>query len=220
MIRVGLADDEALIRTGVRTILSADPGIKVVGEAGSGSELVAMAAQTRPDVALVDIRMPGGGGLDSIAELRRVSPGTAVAMLTTFGKDEYVVRALDEGASGFLLKAGDPRELIAGVNTVAAGGACLPPKLARRLATRFRQEPESAPDPAAAAERRVAALSPREREVLALIGEGLPNSGIARRLHLADDTVKTHVSSVLARLDAANRVQAAIVAYQAGLVRG
>ncbi|QBI53063.1 response regulator [Streptomonospora litoralis] len=219
MIRVVLADDEALIRVGVRTILSADPGIEVVGEAGTGSALVALVSKERPDVALVDIRMPGGDGLSAIAELRRVSPGTAVAMLTTFGKDDYVVRALGEGASGFLLKAGDPRELIAGVRTVAAGGACLSPKLARRLADRLAREPEPA-DSAAAATRRLEALSPRERDVLALIGEGLSNAAIARRLHLAEDTVKTHVSSVLTRLDADNRVQAAIAAYQAGLVRG
>nr|WP_156002394.1 response regulator transcription factor [Streptomonospora sp. PA3] len=214
-----LADDEALIRVGVRTILSADAGIEVVGEAGTGAELVALAAEQRPDVALVDIQMPGGDGLGAIAEVRRVSPGTAVAMLTTFGKDDYVVRALGEGANGFLLKAGDPRELIAGVNTVAAGGACLSPKLARRLAGRLRREP-AAPDPAAEASRRLEALSPRERDVLALIGEGLSNAAIARRLHLAEDTVKTHVSSVLSRLGADNRVQAAIAAYQAGLVEG
>lgn len=198
MIRVVLADDEALIRVGVRTILSADSGIEVAGEAGTGAELIELAAEQRPDVALVDIQMPGGDGLSAIAELRRVSPGTAVAMLTTFGEDGYVVRALSEGANGFLLKAGDPRELIAGVNAVAAGGACLSPKLARRRRS----------------------LSPRERGVLALIGEGLSNAAIARRLHLAEDTVKTHVSSVLSRLGAENRVQAAIAAYQAGLVQG
>ncbi|KII00072.1 LuxR family transcriptional regulator [Streptomonospora alba] len=219
MTRVVLADDEGLIRVGVRTILSADAGIQVVGEAGTGAELVAVAAEQRPDVALVDIQMPGGDGISAIAELRRVSPGTAVAMLTTFGKDEYVVRTLGEGANGFLLKAGDPRELIAGVHTVAAGGACLSPKLARRLVDRFRTEP-AAPDPAAEAARRLEGLSPREREVLALIGEGLSNAAIARRVHLAEDTVKTHVSSVLARLGAENRVQAAIAAYQAGLVEG
>ncbi|MBV2366508.1 response regulator [Streptomonospora nanhaiensis] len=219
MIRVVLADDEALIRVGVRTILSADPGIAVVGEAATGAALVDLAAAERPDVALVDIQMPGGDGLSAIAGLRRASPGTAVAVLTTFGRDEYVVRALGEGANGFLLKAGDPRELIAGVHTVAAGGACLSPRLARRLAERFRSEPER-PEPAADAARRLAALSPRERDVLALLGEGLSNAAIARRLHLAEDTVKTHVSSVLARLDVGNRVQAAIVAYQSGLVRG
>ncbi|WP_017556401.1 response regulator [Nocardiopsis baichengensis] len=218
MIRVVLADDEALIRTGVRTILSADPGIEVAGEAGDADGLVELAARERPDVALVDIQMPGGGGLGAVREVRRVSPGTALAMLTTFGREEYVVRALSDGAHGFLLKAGDPRELIAGVKAVAAGGAFLSPAMARGLAGRLREQ-DGAPDPRAAAAARAEALSPREREVLALVGQGLSNAEIARRLHLVEDTVKTHVSSVFTRLGVSNRVQAAVLAYEAGLVR-
>ena len=218
MIRVLLADDEALIRAGVRTILSADPGIEVAGEARDADELVELAGRERPDVALVDIQMPGGGGLDAVHEVRRVSPGTAVAMLTTFGREEYMVRALSDGANGFLLKAGDPRELIAGVKAVAAGGAFLSPDMARGLAGRLREE-DGGPDPRAAAAARAEALSPREREVLALLGQGLSNAEIARRLSLVEDTVKTHVSSAFTRLGVSNRVQAAVLAYEAGLVR-
>ncbi|MFW5418280.1 response regulator transcription factor [Nocardiopsis sp. CNT-189] len=216
MIRVVLADDEPLIRVGVRTILDTDPAIEVTGEAGTGPELVELAARTRPDVALLDIRMPGGGGLGAVAHVRRASPGTAVAMLTTFGKDDYITRALAEGASGFLLKAGDPRELIAGVHAVAAGGAYLSAKAAALMARTMAAA--ARPDPAAGtAAAQVAALTDRERQVLALLGQGLPNAEIARRLHLAEDTVKTHVSAVLAGLGAANRVQAAVIAHQAGL---
>ncbi|WP_017593188.1 response regulator [Nocardiopsis potens] len=215
MIRVVLADDEPLIRVGVRTILATDPAIEVTGEAATGPELVELAARTRPDVALLDIRMPGGGGLGAVAHVRRASPGTAVAMLTTFGKDDYIARALTEGASGFLLKAGDPRELIAGVHALAAGGAYLSAEAAAHMTRRMAA---ARPDPAAdTAARRIAALTPRERQVLALLAQGLPNAEIARRLHLAEDTVKTHVSAILTGLGATNRVQAAITAHQAGL---
>jgi DNA-binding NarL/FixJ family response regulator len=214
VIRVVLADDEVLIRAGVRAILSADPGIEVVGEAGDGAALVALVAEVRPDVALVDIQMPGTDGLAAIPGVRRASPGTAVAVLTTFGKDAYISRALGEGANGFLLKAGDPRELIAGVRAVAEGGAYLSPAVAQRVIGTFRA---SVDGPGERAARRVRALSAREREVLALLGTGLSNAEIARRLHVVEDTVKTHVSAVFVRLGVRNRVQAAVIAHEAGL---
>lgn len=214
MIRVLLADDEPLIRVGIRTILSSDPEITVVAEAGDGHEAADLAARQRPDVALLDIQMPGADGLTAIDLVRRASPATAVAMLTTFGTDEYVARALDGGASGFLLKAATPRELLTGVRAVAEGGAYLSPKVTRRVITGFRARREARTHPD---HERVAALSPRERQVLALLGSGLSNAEIARELHLAEDTVKTHVSAVYARLGVSNRVQAAILAHDSGL---
>lgn len=214
MIRVLLADDEPLIRVGIRTILSSDPEITVVAEAGDGHEAAELAAGRRPDVALLDIQMPGADGLAAIDLLRRASPATAVAMLTTFGTDEYVARALDGGASGFLLKAATPRELLTGVRAVAEGGAYLSPKVTRRVITGFRARREARAHPD---HERVAALSPRERQVLALLGSGASNAEIARELHLAEDTVKTHVSAVYVRLGVRNRVQAAIIAHDSGL---
>lgn len=218
MIRVVLADDEALIRVGIRTILSADPDIDVVGEAGTGNETIDVVSRVRPDVALVDIRMPDVDGLAAIPRIRRMSPGTAIAMLTTFGKDTYISRALGEGANGFLLKAGDPRELLAGVRAVAGGGAYLSPKAAEHVASRFR-EAADAPHKEAAVQR-IGVLSPREREVLGLLGAGLSNAEIAQRLNLVEDTVKTHVSGIFTRLGVRNRVQAAILAYETGLTNG
>ncbi len=217
MIRVLLADDEPLIRVGIRTILSSDPEITVVAEAGDGHEAADLAARQRPDVALLDIQMPGADGLTAIDLVRRASPATAVAMLTTFGTDEYVTRALDGGASGFLLKAATPRELLTGVRAVAEGGAYLSPKVTRRVITGFRARREARAHPD---HERVAALTPRERQVLALLGSGLSNAAIARELHLAEDTVKTHVSAVYARLGVSNRVQAAILAHDSGLTSG
>ena len=215
MIRVLLADDEAMIRAGVRAILAADPRIEVVAEAGDGHQAVQQALAHRPDVVLLDIRMPRLDGLAAAAELRRVLPGASVVMLTTFGEDEYIARALSDGASGFLLKSGDPHELIAGVHAVADGAAFLSPKVAHRVITelgggRMSNGP--------AARRRIQDLTPRERQVLALLGAGLSNAEIARRLHVVEGTVKAYVSAILARLEVRNRVQAAIIAYEAGLV--
>ncbi|MFC4057616.1 response regulator [Planomonospora corallina] len=215
MIRVLLADDEAMIRAGVRAILAADPEIEVVAEAGDGREAVEGALAHRPDVVLLDIRMPRLDGLAALAELRRAVPGTAVLMLTTFGEDGYIARALAEGAAGFLLKSGDPRELLAGIRAAAEGAAYLSPRVARRVITELAGDRMAR---AAAARDRVAVLTPREREVLALLGAGLSNAQIARRLHLVEGTVKAHVSAILTRLGARNRVQAAIRAYEAGLL--
>ncbi|WP_141575365.1 response regulator transcription factor [Actinomadura sp. WMMA1423] len=215
MIRTLLADDEAMIRAGVRAILTADPGIEVVAEAADGREAVELTLRHRPEVALLDIRMPRLDGLAAAAELRRAAPATGVIMLTTFGEDEYIARALAGGAGGFLLKSGDPRELIAGVRAVAGGAAYLSPKVAHRVITRLgggRLEGR------ARASRRAAALTPRERDVLALLGAGLSNAEIGARLHVVEGTVKAYVSAILTRLDLRNRVQAAVLAYQAGLV--
>jgi DNA-binding NarL/FixJ family response regulator len=217
-VRVLVADDEAMIRAGVRAVLAADPGIEVVAEAADGRAAVEGARAHRPDVALLDIRMPVLDGLAAAAEIRRVAPGVGVAMLTTFGEEEYIRRALGEsGASGFLLKSADPRELIAGVRAVAGGAAYLSPLVARHVIADLggdagrRRRTE-------AARARLTPLTDREREVLALLGAGLSNAEIGARLHLVEGTVKAYVSSLLARLDVRNRVQAAVLAHEAGLV--
>lgn len=211
MIRVLLADDEAMIRAGLTAVLATDPGIAVVAEAADGREAVELARAHQPDVVLMDIRMPRLDGLAAAAELRDVAP---VVMLTTFDEDEYVARALADGASGFLLKAADPRELLIAVRAVADGAAYLSPRVAHRVIARLRAGELSRP---AAARRKVDRLTPRERDVLALVGRGLSNQEIARELHLSEGTVKAHVSSILRGLDVQNRVQAAITAYEAGM---
>lgn len=214
MIRVLLADDEAMIRAGVRAILEADPGIEVIAEAGDGREAVELTQGHRPDVALIDIRMPRLDGLAAAAEIRRTVPETAVIIVTTFSEDAYIARALADGASGFLLKAGDPRELIAGVRAVADGAAYLSPRVAHRVIAELAGDRMSR---GAAARELADALTAREREVLGLLGAGMSNAEIAGRLHVVEGTVKAYVSAILARLGVRNRVQAAIIAYEAGL---
>ncbi|MFI8520451.1 response regulator [Streptomyces sp. NPDC085481] len=215
MIRVLLADDEAVIRAGVRAILATDPGIEVVAEAGDGHEAVELAHRHRPDVVLLDIRMPRLDGLGAAEELRRTLPEAAVVVLTTFSEDAYVERALGSGVSGFLLKSGDPRELLAGVRAVAEGAAFLSPAVARRVIDMLGGERFAR---AAEARSRLAPLTGREREVVALVGAGLSNQEIAERLHVVEATVKAHVSAVLGRIGLRNRVRLAILAYEAGLV--
>jgi DNA-binding NarL/FixJ family response regulator len=218
VIRVLLADDEAMVRAGVRAILASGGESEVVAEAGDGREAVDLARAHRPDVALLDIRMPRLDGLAAAEEIVRTVPGTAVAMLTTFSERTYVARALSGGATGFLLKSGDPYELIAGVRAVAGGAAFLSPKVARYVVEDLGGDGGGRLAREARARARVARLSPREREVLGLVGAGLSNPEIAARLHLVEGTVKAYVSAVLDRLEVRNRVQAAIVAYEAGLI--
>jgi DNA-binding NarL/FixJ family response regulator len=214
MIRVVLADDEPAIRIGVAAILTSDPDIEVVAQAADGREAVELVRRHRPDIALLDIRMPRLDGLSAASELAAVAPGVAVVMLTTFDEDEYVAEALAIGAGGFLLKAADPRELILGVRSVADGAAFLSPRIAQRVITRLGDGMVRS----RAARARLEQLTARERDVLALVGRGLSNQEIARALSLAEGTVKAHVSAILLRLGLNNRVQAAILAYEAGLV--
>ncbi|QDW61968.1 response regulator transcription factor [Oerskovia sp. KBS0722] len=218
MIRVLLADDEAMIRAGVSAILASDPSIEVVAEASNGREAVDLARLHRPDVVLLDIRMPVMDGLQAVSEIRRVTPSVAVIVLTTFGEDEHIARAIDGGASGFLLKTGDPRDLIAGVRAVADGGAYLAPLVARRIITLFATG-TSGGDIArgADARRQVSVLTDRERDVLRLVGSGLSNAEIGAELYIVEGTVKAHVSKILSRLGLGNRVQAALLAHAAGL---
>jgi DNA-binding NarL/FixJ family response regulator len=218
MIRVVVVDDEATVRAGVCAILGAEAGIEVVAEAADGREAVEAVHRHRPDVVLLDIRMPRMDGLAAGAEIRRTVPDTAVVMLTTFSEDEYIARALGDGASGFLLKSGDPRELIAGIHAVAGGAAYLSPTVTQRVITELSTAAGGRMSRSARARQQTRQLTTRERDVLALVGAGLSNAEIGRRLYLAEGTVKAHVSTILTRLDVKNRVQAAIVAHEAGLV--
>ncbi|WP_432130107.1 response regulator [Streptomyces tendae] len=219
MIRVLIADDEPMIRAGVRAVLATDPDIDVVAEAADGHDAVELVRRHRPAVAVPDIRMPGVNGIDAAAQIRATVPDTSVIMLTTFGEDDYILEALGGGAAGFLIKSGEPEELVAGVRAVAEGAAYLSPKVAARVVAHLAATGAGAlAGRRSAARRRVAELTAREGEVLALLGGGLSNGQIARRLRVVEGTVKAHVSSILARLGVDNRAAAAVVAHEAGII--
>ncbi len=213
MIRVAIADDQALVRAGFRMIVGSQPDMEVAGEAGDGQEAIDLVRRERPDVILMDIRMPR---LDGIAAARQVASMTRVVILTTYELDEYVFDALAAGASAFLLKAAPPEDLIKAIRVVAAGDALLAPSVTRRLIQEFARRPE----PQARKAKQLEGLTDRERDVLREVARGLSNAEIAARLHVAETTVKTHVAHVLDKLELRDRVQAVILAYEAGLTRG
>jgi len=213
VIRVLLADDQALVRAGFRMILKSEPGIEVVGEAGDGSEAVALARTLDPNVVLMDVRMPE---MDGIEATRRIVDGDGaprVLVLTTFDLDEYVFEALRAGASGFLLKDAPEDQLLAGIRIVADGGSLFAPAVTQRLIERFAGTRPATPPPA------LSELTPRELEVLGLVARGLSNAEIAETLVVSEHTVKTHVAHLLQKLDLRDRVQAVVLAYEAGLVK-
>lgn len=217
MLRILLADDQALLRMGYRMVLDAEPDIEVVAEAGTGREAVDQARHHRPDVVLMDVRMPDLDGIAATAAIAAAMPGVRVIILTTFQLDEYVLAGLRAGAAGFLLKDVEPGALVAAIRSVARGDAALSPQVTR---TMLDAVSGAIPDPRAAGEReRIAAtLTPRELEVLTLVARGLTNGEIATQLFLAEGTVKVHIGRILAKLALRDRVQMVILAFRTGLV--
>lgn len=217
MIRVLVADDEALIRAGIRMVLEMGGDIEIVAEASTGAQAVDLVRKHMVDVALLDIRMPQMDGLAAAEQIVKLVPKTRVIMLTTFGEDEYVARALRGGAAGFLLKDTPPDDLIRAVRVAAAGESILSPRITKKLIDRYMGRQQSRSDDA---RRRISVLTDRERDVLVLVGDGSSNSEIAQALLISEGTAKAHVSRILNALGCANRVQAAIVAHEAGLLTG
>jgi DNA-binding NarL/FixJ family response regulator len=215
VIRVLIVDDQTLVRDGFRMILDEQEDIDVVGEAADGLEAVAQALELRPDVVLMDVRMPGRDGLEATRDLMGKLPGMHVLILTTFDLNEYVYEAMRAGASGFLLKDVPRRQLIEGIRTVAAGDALLAPAVTRRLVEQFVKRPPASVRPLPA---KLETLTPRELEVLKLVARGRSNAEVARELYVSEATVKTHVAHALAKLDLRDRVQAVVFAYESGLV--
>ncbi len=216
LIRVLLADDQALVRAGFRALLDSAPDIQVVAEAADGAEAVRLALSERPDVVLMDIRMPGVDGLDATGRIL-AEPSlerTRVVILTTFDLDEYIFDALRGGASGFLVKDTEPRDLLQAVRVVHEGEALLSPGITRRLISDFARRPASTPVPSV----RLNGLTDREREVLALVGRGMSNEEIARELVLSPATAKTHVSRAMVKLGVRDRAQLVVLAYETALV--
>jgi RNA polymerase sigma factor (sigma-70 family) len=214
LVRVLIADDDDLMRAGLKAVLSSDPAIELVGEAPDGRAAIEQVRALAPDVVLMDVRMPDLDGIAATRELTATRAATKVLMLTTFEEDEYIFGGLAAGAAGFLLKRTSPEELIAAIHTVAAGDALLSPSVTKRVITGMAQAPRRDER----ARERLDALTPREREVLGLIGRGLSNGEIASELVVEESTVKTHVKRILQKLQLRDRVQAVIVAYESGLV--
>ena len=215
MTSVLIADDQALVRVGLRKILEAEPETSVIGEAGDGEEAVSAARRLEPDVVLMDIRMPVLDGIEATRRIVRELPGTRVLILTTFGLDNYAYDALRAGASGFMLKDAPPEEIAAAVRIVANGEALLAPSITRAVIEEFaRQSPAPPPIASHALEQ----LTPREREVLDLLARGMSNPEICERLVISEATAKTHVARILQKLDLRDRVQAVIYAYETGLI--
>jgi DNA-binding NarL/FixJ family response regulator len=214
-IRVLIVDDDDLMRAGLRGVLSSDQAIEVVGEAGDGREAAYRTRLLRPDVVLMDVRMPDLDGISATRELLAGFPDVKVVILTTFEQDDYIFGALSAGASGFLLKRTRPEELIAAIHTIAAGDSLLSPSVTSRVIERMAGQParDGEPDP------RLAELTPRENEVLELVARGLSNGEIAAELVIEESTVKTHLKRVLAKLQVRDRVQAVIFAYESGLTQ-
>ncbi|MFF2775165.1 response regulator [Streptomyces sp. NPDC058052] len=217
MIKVLIVDDQIMVREGFSVLLGAMPDIEVVGEAVNGREAIAQVAALRPDVVLMDIRMPELNGIDATREIVAADADAKVLVLTTFDLDEYVYQALRAGASGFLLKDASARQLAEGVRVVAAGEALLAPTVTKRLITEFAKSADAAPKAPAVAQ--IGELTERETEVLVLIAQGLSNQEIAEHLVVAESTIKTHVSRILVKLGLRDRTQAAVFAYEARLVQ-
>ena len=216
-LRILLVDDEALLRMGFRLVLEAEPDLQVVGEVGDGAGVVEAVRRLRPDVVLMDVRMPRMDGIEATERVLRAEPGTRVLILTTFDLDEYAFAALRKGASGFLLKNARPTELLDAVRAVARGESVVAPRVTRRLLEMFAHQLPT-PEEGAVADAVLAALTRRELDVFMKLGEGLSNTEIAAELYLSETTVKTHVVHVLAKLGLRDRIQAVVLAYEHGIV--
>jgi DNA-binding NarL/FixJ family response regulator len=215
MTRVLIADDDHLMRAGLAELLSGEPGIEVVGQAATGREAVERARRLRPDVVLMDVRMPDMDGIEATAALTRAEPRARVLILTTFEQDDYVFGGLRAGASGFLLKRTRPEELVAAVHTIAAGDSLLSPSITRRVIDRMARQPT----PDLAGQAKLDELTKREREVFTLVARGLSNRDIAAELGIEESTIRTHVKRILMKLGLPDRVQIVIFAYETGVNR-
>ncbi len=211
-VRVLIADDQAVVRLGFTALLGSQPDLYVIGAAGDGREALRLAADLRPDVVLMDVRMPVMGGIEATRAIQKLPARPRVLMLTTFDLDDYIYDALRAGASGFLLKDATPEQILEAVRVIGAGEALLAPAITRRLIAEFAARTQPTTEP------RLRTLTPREREVLDQLARGLSNAQIARALSLAEQTVKSHVSAILLKLGLRDRVQAVVLAYESGLI--